>query len=202
MSENLLELAKKGESEEVEFKKSTAQLDRALKSVCSFLNHKGGRIYFGINKGKIVGQEVSEQTLKSISQKIRQRIKPEVTPWIKVLEIEDKRIIEVIVSKGKNKPYFLDGICYKRVGTENIIISPEELERIILEKRKRYWDSEICEGASLEDIDEETVKWFLREGKRQHRLKIAENALLIDMITHLNLSRKWEVLSLSSDVLP
>ena len=46
MSENLLELVKKGESEEVEFKKSTAQLDRALKSVCSFLNHKGGRVYF------------------------------------------------------------------------------------------------------------------------------------------------------------
>jgi predicted HTH transcriptional regulator len=30
------EMVKKGESEEVEFKKSTAQLDRALKSVCGF----------------------------------------------------------------------------------------------------------------------------------------------------------------------
>ena len=37
MSEKLLELVKRGESEEVEFKKSTAQLERALKSVCSFL---------------------------------------------------------------------------------------------------------------------------------------------------------------------
>jgi len=102
MSENLLELVKKGESEEVELKKSTAQLERALKSVCSFLNHKGGRVYFGITKGKIVGQEVSDQTLKSISQKIRQRIKPEITPGIEVLEIADKRIIEVIISEGKN----------------------------------------------------------------------------------------------------
>ena len=33
MSENLLELVKKGESEEIELKKSTAQLDRALKSI-------------------------------------------------------------------------------------------------------------------------------------------------------------------------
>ena len=112
MSEKLSELVKKGESEEVEFKKSTAQLDRALKSVCSFLNHKGGRVYFGISKGKIVGQAVSDQTLKSVSQKIRQRIKPEITPGIEVLEVEEKRIIEVIISEGKNKPYFLDGICY------------------------------------------------------------------------------------------
>ena len=55
MSENLIELVKKGKSEEVEFKKSTTQLERALKSVCSFLNHKGGRVFFGINKGIIVG---------------------------------------------------------------------------------------------------------------------------------------------------
>ncbi len=94
MSENLLELVKKGESEEIELKKSTAQLDRAL---------------------------------KSISQKIRQRIKHETSPGIKVLEIEEKSIIEVTISEGRNKPYSLDGICYKRVGTENIIISPEKL---------------------------------------------------------------------------
>jgi len=108
MSENLLELVKKGESEEIEFKKSTAQLERALKSVCSFLNHRGGRVYFGINKGIIVGQEVSDQTLKTISQKIRQRIKTEVTPEVKVLEMEAKKIIEVIISEGKNKPYYLN----------------------------------------------------------------------------------------------
>ena len=57
MSKDLSELVKKGESEEVEFKKSTAQLDRALKSVCGFLNHKGGKVYFGINKGKITTKE-------------------------------------------------------------------------------------------------------------------------------------------------
>jgi ATP-dependent DNA helicase RecG len=193
MSEKLSELVKKGESEDVEFKKSTAQLDRALKSVCGFLNHKGGKVYFGINKGKIVGQAVSDQTLKSISQKIRQRIKPEISPGIKVLEIDEKSIIEVIISGGKNKPYFLDGVCYKRVGTENIIISPEELERIILEKRKRYFDSEICEGASLEDIDVEKVKWFLKAGKRQHRLEIAEDTSIGDIVMHLNLMHNGKI---------
>jgi len=45
-------LVKRGESEEVEFKKSTAQLDRALKSVCSFFNYKGGRVYLAINSNK------------------------------------------------------------------------------------------------------------------------------------------------------
>ncbi len=36
---------KKGESEEVEFKKSTAQLEKGLKAVCGFLNHLGAHIF-------------------------------------------------------------------------------------------------------------------------------------------------------------
>jgi predicted HTH transcriptional regulator len=95
-----------------------------------------------------------------------------------------------VVKKGESEEVEFKN---KRVGTENIIISPEELERIIIEKRKRYWDSEICEGASLEDLDEEKVKWFLREGKRQHRLKIAEDASLADIVTHLNLMHNGKI---------
>jgi len=49
------------ESETVEFKRSTAQTDRAMKAVCAFLNHKGGAIYFGVSdKNKLTGQDVSE----------------------------------------------------------------------------------------------------------------------------------------------
>jgi|GEM_PF-2425412 len=68
------------ESETVELKKSTAQLGRALKAACAFANHKGGTIYFGISDhGEIIGQDVSDATLKKISSKIRQKIKPGIT---------------------------------------------------------------------------------------------------------------------------
>ena len=174
-------IIEKGESETLEFKKSTAQLEKALKSICAFLNHKGGVIYFGIDNGKVVGQEVSDNTMITISQKIRQRIKPEVTPEVRVLETEGKKVIEVKAKEGNNKPYYLDGIAYKRVGTENPVIPPEELERIILEKRKKYWDSEICERANLDDIDEEKVKRFLRKAKYERNFDVesknAEEAL-------------------------
>lgn len=91
--EELIEGLRKAESEEIELKKSTSQLERALKAICAFLNHKGGKVYFGIAPDrKIVGQEVSDQTLKTISQKIRQKIKPEINPEIKVLEIEGRKI--------------------------------------------------------------------------------------------------------------
>ena len=105
------------------------------------------------------------------------------------MEIEGKKIIEVKVKEGGNKPYYLDGIAYKRVGTENPVIAPEELERIILDKRKRYWDSDICEGVGLEDIDEEKVKWFLKEARRQRGLRIPEDTPLDEALMRLKVLR-------------
>jgi len=44
------------ESQTVELKKSLSQLDDALKTVCAFLNHKGGTVYFSVgDKGSISG---------------------------------------------------------------------------------------------------------------------------------------------------
>ena len=190
----IVKLLKRGESETLEFKKSTAQLDKALKSICAFLNHKGGTIYFGIEENrKVVGQGVSDKTMKSISQKIRQRIKPEISPEIKVLEIKGKEVIEVKVKEGSNKPYYLDGIAYKRVGTENVVIAPEELERIIIEKRKKYWNSEICEEASLNDIDEEKVRRFLRKAKYERNFDVEPEIPIKEALEKLELMKNGKL---------
>ena len=157
----LLNLIEKGETETVEFKKSTAQIERALKAICGFLNHKGGAVYFGISdKNELIGQDATDSTLKTISQKVRQKTKPEVSPEIKVFEIKSKKIIEVKIAEGANKPYYLDGIAYKRVGTESPPIPPEELERIILNKHEQEFDSKICKGAIYEDIDLDALNQF------------------------------------------
>lgn len=188
----LLHLIENDESETIEFKKSTAQIEKALKAVCSFLNHKGGTVYFGIEKKKIVGQEVSDSTLKSISQKIRQRIKPEISPEIRVFEINGKKIIEVKINEGNNKLYYLDGIAYKRVGSENVIIPPNELKRIILDKKK-YLDSEICENAGLEDIDEEKVRWFLGKARYERRLDIGPETDVAEALERLELAKEGKL---------
>lgn len=183
----LVKMIEDDESETLEFKKSTGQLEKALKTVCGFLNHKGGRVYFGVDNRKVVGQDVSDQTLKSVSQKIRQRIKPEISPEIRVLGVEGKKIVEVKVKEGDNKPYYLDGVAYKRVGTENVVIPPEELERIILEKKKSYWDSRICEEARLKDVDEEKVRWFLRKAKYERNFDVEKEAPVKEVLERLEL---------------
>ncbi|MBS3056039.1 MAG: putative DNA binding domain-containing protein [Candidatus Aenigmarchaeota archaeon] len=159
------------ESHTVELKKSVAQMNEALKSVCAFLNHRGGEVYFGVNdKGKITGIQSSDKTLRKISQIINTKIKPEFNPEIKEIKKHKNQIIYVKVPEGSNKPYFSDGIAYIRIGTENRVISPDELKRVILSQKKIKWDEEICRSAKLKDIDEETIKQFLKKAGIERNL--------------------------------
>ena len=116
------------ESETVELKKSTAQLGKALKAACAFVNHKGGTIYFGIgDHGEIIGQDVSDATLKKISSKMRQKIKPEIIPEITIGGTDNDKLIKVVLKEGNHKPYFLDGVAHIRSGTENVAIPPAKI---------------------------------------------------------------------------
>ena len=69
------------ESGKVELKKSTAELKEALNDLCAFANSGIGTIYFGISdKGKVVGQDISDSTLKKVSTTILSLIEPRLYP--------------------------------------------------------------------------------------------------------------------------
>ena len=51
----------------VEFKETTGQLERGMETLCAFLNGEGGTVLFGVtDKGKIIGQDVSENRMLDI----------------------------------------------------------------------------------------------------------------------------------------
>ncbi|MCK4734173.1 MAG: hypothetical protein KAT65_17095, partial [Methanophagales archaeon] len=45
-----------------------------------------------------------------------------------------------------------------------------------------YWDERVCEDASLADIEEDKVRWFLKEAGHKRGLDINENKELIEMV--------------------
>ena len=52
-----------GESLTLELKKSTAEKDRACRTVCALANGQGGQVVFGVTPaGKVVGQKVADRT--------------------------------------------------------------------------------------------------------------------------------------------
>jgi len=54
------------------------------------------------------------------------------------------------------------------VGVSN---SSSELRKLAKESgEKIYWDERVCEDASLEDIEEGKVRWFLKEARHKRGL--------------------------------
>lgn len=65
--EQIRKLVEKGETENLEFKRSTGQLERAMKTTCAFLNGFGGTVLIGVKEnGEIIGQNVGEGTIHDI----------------------------------------------------------------------------------------------------------------------------------------
>jgi len=161
------------ETETIELKKSLASLDQSVKTVSAFLNHKGGTIYFGIdNNGIVVGQSVTDSNLRKVSQKIRDKISPEVIPDIEEINLEGRPVIRVRVKNHGNCLYYCNGIAYTRCGTETVPIPPGQLEERIIEKHKLSWEDQICHGADFSDLNLNTIRHFIRLAKNSNRLNI------------------------------
>lgn len=115
-------------------------------------------------KGEVIGQDISDKTLRDISKAIADNIEPKIYPEISRIKIDNKSCIKIHF-KGNNVPYLASGRAYIRVGTENKQMDIRELERLILEKNKEKlrWDAEICPKAKISDISSQKVKIFLKK---------------------------------------
>ena len=71
-----------GESEILEFKRTTGERRAATQTLCAMLNHRGGRVLFGIPPDhRVVGQDVSDHTLEEVAHELKE-IDPPVYPTI------------------------------------------------------------------------------------------------------------------------
>ncbi|MBN1317026.1 MAG: ATP-binding protein [Anaerolineales bacterium] len=70
--EEIKRITQEGESETVELKKSTAQLRRAAETLCGMLNGNGGRVVICVTpEGRIIGQDISDKTLREVADTLR-----------------------------------------------------------------------------------------------------------------------------------
>ena len=166
------------ESETLELKKSTSELKEAIISIVSILNkHQKGELYFGVDRdGKVVGQTVTENTLREVSRAISEHIEPKIFPKVNEVVIEGKHCVHVEFS-GNNVPYYAQGRAHMRVGDEDRQMSAKELEWLILQKNQERmkWDKEICKEAKMSDISTQRLKWFLKKAGK--RFDTVENSL-------------------------
>jgi ATP-dependent DNA helicase RecG len=172
--EELQKLVAKGETENLEFKKTTGQRTEATKTICGMLNGIGGFLLFGVSdKGELIGQQVTAKTLEDISTELR-RIEPPVFPEIETVAIGNDRSILIICVPGKCGTYSYDGRPYVRHGPTTIVMPQEVYERRLIEKfhAHRRWENELApDWVKINDLDEEEIQSTLQNAIKLGRMK-------------------------------
>lgn len=121
----------------VEFKETTGQLERGMETLCAFLNGNGGTVLFGVNdKGKIIGQDVSDKTKRDIADAIN-RLEPVAAVQISYAPIPDseKKVIAFHVENSKpDRPFSYKGRPYMRVESATTTMPQATYNDLLLQR--------------------------------------------------------------------
>ncbi len=181
--DNILDLFSKGESETVEFKKSTSLLREGIETICALANRRGGYLLFGVDdNGRVIGQQVTDETLRNIANEVKLNSDPKLYPTVEKIELEGKSCILVTMEESPLKPHLAYGRAYMRVGPTNQKLDRQQYEQLLQQRFNGYgFDYQVQVGAVLDDLDSDVLYEFLETANSVRNLN--ENLLLpVDII--------------------
>ena len=158
--EEIVSLATSKESNILEFKATTGQLTRGMESGCAFMNStNGGYLLFGVNdKGKIIGQEVSDKTKQEIAGALK-KFEPGVFVDVQYIPIpthEDRCIIAIHFEDIFNrKPYLFDGRAYIKIESTTSVMPQDTYNELLINRHKEQfrWEAFLNKLLSIEAFD-------------------------------------------------
>ena len=163
------------ETEYDEFKTSLRELNDGIQSMAAIMNKGGsGTIWFGVRPdGMAVGMDVTEKTLRDVSQAIGNQIRPRIYPSVTSVPIHDGSEREVVRVRfsGDDPPYACKGIYRVRVADEDVQLEPAELRRMLAEQIRRSdpWDGRTSTKV-VSDVDERTLRDYVARGNACGRI--------------------------------
>lgn len=124
----LQHLIDEGENEKLDFKKEISSAKKIAKTLVSFANHKGGTILVGINDDKTLHGVHAEEEKHMLTLAAELYCKPALQIEIKEHAFGKKTILEAVIPKGEEKPYFAKGEdekwwAYIRVKDQSLLAS-------------------------------------------------------------------------------
>lgn len=184
-------LVAQGESETLEFKRSTAELKRVGETLCAFLNGKGGKVLIGVGpEGRLMGQEVADITLRDVATMLG-RFEPPARVEMSRVNVGDVRQVIVLDAAPSRQfaPFVFDSKAYKRVGSTTTAMSQEEYARLLLERNhsRHRWENQPAVGVRLEELDREEILRTRATAIEQRRLSAGTSMDVGDILDRLGL---------------
>ena len=185
-NDELIKLIRQGESDTTEFKESFVK--EAIETAVAFSNTKGGTILIGFSdKGKVTGIQIGKETLQDLANQISQSTEPRIIPEIVQSTVEGKDVIIIRIKEFPIKPVSVKGRCFRRVGTSNRMMTPQEIAETHILSIGTSWDAFPARDALIDDIDLEKVKRYIKEANKVGRRKIADEENPLQVLEKLEL---------------
>ena len=159
------------EDEYTEFKKTTGELNEAMVSISGILNkHHKGKVYFGLkNDGTPVRFTITDSTLRDVSRKIFEAIRPQMIPTVTTDMIDGNEVI-VVEFQGDDVPYSAFGKYYIRTADEDRELTPAELRKIMIgQEYAENWENKTSDE-TISDADGKTLERFYRDAVKCGRM--------------------------------
>ncbi len=181
----LKQLIKQGENNTTEFKERLDQ--EAIETASAFANTSGGSILIGVSdEREITGITIGKETLRNMSNRISQVIDPRVMLEVESVAVEEKSVLLVHITESSIKPVSVKGICYKRVGNSNRVMSPQEIAQMHLKSVGQTWDQLAIVSARSDDIDEQKIQWYLTQRETRRNVTQSQGMNTTDLLRNIN----------------
>lgn len=180
------------ENQNIEYKRIWK--DEYLKWICGFANANGGKIFIGKDdSGNTVGLSNSKQLLEDIPNKVRDILG--IIVDVNLHNTSKGDFIEILVEAYPN-PVNYKGQYHYRSGATKQELKGTSLDKFLLQKSGKSWDSVPFPNISVRDLNQKTFDLFKLRGIRSKRLneecqddsneKLLEN---LKLITNKHLKR-------------
>ena len=171
-------LIAEGESLTLELKKSTAEKDRACRSLCALANGQGGQVVFGVTPaGKVVGQKVTDRTLEELAQEF-QGFEPTLPVHLQRIPASEGaaaglEVLRVQVERATNTPVTFRGVPYERVLNTTRVMPRATYQRLLIESLHATdrWEMQPAIGYGIDTLDQRELVVTIEEAIRRGRME-------------------------------
>lgn len=171
------------ESQNVEYKSTWR--DEYLKWICGFANASGGILYVGINdNGTVTGIENSSELMVQLPNKFRDILG--VYAEVNLQIDKDKHYLQIVIPRY-DVPISVRGKYYIRTGSTLQELNGLPLNEFILKRTGKTWDDVLEKRASINDIDETSIKHFLKDARIVKRVNIEDDIGIPALLEKLRL---------------